>query len=124
MKRDPDLIRDLLNYIEKTHDGVNYLTSKGIKIKDSNQEEISYHISLLHDTGLILGKNTSNFRLTPFWIIARLTNDGHDFLEAARNEKAWNRIKDKMAEAGGFVLDVAKILLIKYMEEMINPGST
>lgn len=117
MKRDPDLIRDLLDYIEKNHDGVNYLTSKGINIKDHNQEEISYHISLLHDAGLILGKNTSNFRSTPFWIIARLTNDGHDFLEAARNDTAWNKVKETMVKTGGFVLELAMPLLMKQLAQ-------
>lgn len=120
MKRDPDLIREILDYIEKNHDGVNYLTAKGINIKDYDQVKISYHISLLHDAGLIIGKNTSSFRSPPFWIIARLTNEGHDFLEAARNDTAWKKVKDTMVEAGGFVLELAKPLLIKQLGEQFG----
>ncbi len=120
MKRDPDLIRDLLDYIEKNHDGVNSITSNEIKFKDYDEIQIAYHLSLLRDAGLILGKGTSAFKGPPLWIISRLTNDGHDFIEAARNDTAWKKTKDKMAEAGGFVLEHAMPLLIMYFGQQLG----
>lgn len=120
MKRDPDLIRDLLDYIEKNHDGVNSIDSNQMIIKNYDQIQIAYHLRLLFDAGLIICRDTSDYSGTPFLIILRLTNDGHDFIEAARNDTAWNKTKDKMAEAGGFVLELAKPLLIMYLGQQLG----
>jgi len=38
----------------------------------------------------------------------RLTWQGHDFLEAIKDETRWSNIKKVMDEAGGFVLSIAR----------------
>jgi hypothetical protein len=55
----------------------------------------------------------------PDFIIHRLTREGHDFLQAIRNDTVWNRIMSKAKELGGaLTLEIATELGKKYLEEI------
>ena len=74
MKRDYDLIRDLLAEFEKhPHDYIPIATD----LENLELRRRRYHAELLCDSGLMATVGHEVFRLT---------NAGHDFLEAARNE--------------------------------------
>lgn len=120
MKRNPDLIRDILEYIEENHNGINYIQSNHIKLDGVNLAEISYHLGLLSDSNMIIAKERRDSGAPPFWIVYRLTNDGHEFLEAARNETNWNKTKENMTKAGGFVVEIAKEILIDLMKKQLQ----
>jgi len=50
----------------------------------------------------------------------RLTWEGHEFLDAARDNRRWEQAKGAMAQAGGFALDVMKQLLIQYLKAALR----
>ena len=118
MKRDMDLVRQILFAIEdlpKQHNGF-----VDIKIDGRAAEEINYHLMILIDAGLIKADFVTNKMTDYIWKSIRLTWDGHEFLDASRDNKRWEKAKGVMAQAGGFALDVMKQLLIQYLKADLN----
>lgn len=122
MKRDPDLIRELLNYLEDNLDGINSIESTSILIPGYSESQIAYHTGLLQNACLIKAALPDNAMDESLWFITGLTWAGHEFIEAARNDKNWNKVINKLKPAGGFVMEIAKPLLVEFMKETISQG--
>lgn len=125
MKRNEDLLREILLLIEQYpfdegDDWVNIWKDirahENKKISKCSNKEISYHIMLLDEAGLIIGVEISK----NVWMPVRLTWAGHEFLNSARDEKRWKKVKSSMASIGGFVFDIAKPLLIELAKGELN----
>jgi hypothetical protein len=115
MKRDMDLIRKILLQIEKDSTGLDQLY---IKLDGYPDQDVQFHIMLLVEADLIIaidGSGGDALRFVPI----RLTWAGYEFLDAARDDTRWNKAKDAMNKAGGFVFEVAKSLLIDYMKQQL-----
>jgi hypothetical protein len=108
MKRDMDLARLILFEIEKQP-----YTGKWVEINIDkyDPEEITYHILLLVEAGLIEADNLSDLSGVD-WKPKRLTWEGHEFLDAARDDTRWNQAKVTMGKIGGFVFEIGKQVLI------------
>ncbi|MCX7008420.1 MAG: DUF2513 domain-containing protein [Kiritimatiellaeota bacterium] len=99
MKRDMDLIRALLLKAEAELPG-NWTENWG----DHSADEACYHLALLIEAGLLDGNVTeTEYQQIPFVMMNRLTWEGHDFLDRAKNENIWNKAKTKIKEVGGSV---------------------
>jgi hypothetical protein len=97
MKRDMDLIRDILMKIEDLpYDGGFH----EIPIEGRSHAEISYHIMLLAEARLIEATNLTTHDGID-WKPKRLTYAGHEFLDAARSNKVWQEAKDWLLSATG-----------------------
>lgn len=125
MKRDEDLLRDILLLIERHpfddgYDWMNIWTDirehKDKKIRTHTNKEVSYHIMLLHEAGLIKALEISK----NVWMPIRLTWDGHEFLETARDTKRWKQVKSTMKSVGGFTLEIAKPLLLDLIKKQVG----
>ena len=102
MKRDMELIRKILVAVEDhpEPDG-----SVPLRFDGYSDQEVSYHVKLLSDQGLI--EATDCRSLQDFSLKARsLTWGGHDFVEAIRDDTRWNKVKK-------WVLDAGKILTLE-----------
>ena len=109
MKRDNDYIRLLLFEMEASED-FRFAPYEGTPEKEIDKR--LYHINLLTDAGFVtsVGKYAH-----------RLTNSGHDFLEAARDEGIWQRTKDTVTTAGGSAtLEILKQIALGYLKKQIN----
>lgn len=97
MKRDMDLIREILIKLEALppHDE---LASDEINC-DKTEEEITEHMLLIEEAGLAEGlvTNFSDFKIIS---LQRLTNSGHDYLDMIRRDTIWNKIKETAREKG------------------------
>jgi len=116
MKRDMDLIRKILLKIED----IPYPNiSNEFTIQDYHEDQISYHVMLLNEAGLIEAIDFSSHDGLS-WIPTRLTWEGHEFIEASRDESRWekaiNIVKEK---GGGLVFDVLKGVLIQLMTKAV-----
>lgn len=109
MKRNADLIRKILLEIE-SHDDLSGPTQ--LDIEGYTPEQITYHIILLDEAGLIVAYDKSTFGGTE-WSVDRLTWHGHEFLDAAKNDQHWSKVKDVLGKTGGVVITVAEKLLIE-----------
>lgn len=108
MKRDMDLIRTILLELEEADPTQGWYE---ITIPGRSEVEIAYHVRLMDEAGLIDAQDlSSNSGLV--WKAKRLTYDGHEFLDAARNDTLWNKAKDKvLSSAGTVTLEGLKIAL-------------
>lgn len=115
MKRDMDLIRKILVVIETTP------PSKIPIIEGYTSEQIGYHVYLMMQAGLVEGVEiTSQVDQYPIAIPTQLTWEGHDFLDACRNESVWNKAKETLKSIGGDVpLTVVKALLVDIISKKV-----
>ncbi|WP_155657647.1 DUF2513 domain-containing protein [Aliivibrio fischeri] len=89
MKREIELVRDILFSIEKTDD-----------IKSINTyplDIVNKHVDLLIEGGFVI-KNNYGFD-SVFLIDYRLTWNGHEFLDAIRQNEVWSTIKTEFKDA-------------------------
>ncbi|KJS86265.1 MAG: hypothetical protein JM58_07135 [Peptococcaceae bacterium BICA1-8] len=118
MKRDLDLIRQILLIIEDKPD---YDSWAGLDIPGKSNNEISYHIMLLNEAGLIEARKMCVYDGSSDWKPSRLTWEGHEFIEASRDENIWAKAKMIVKEkSGGLTLDVLKVVLVGLIKESIG----
>lgn len=95
MKRNMDLIRDILLSVEETTTPntkwvYRYVENVPQALRKYTQEEVEYHVALCADSGLICGVIIYN---GGFWIdVSDLTPAGHDFLSNIRSGDVWKKI--------------------------------
>ena len=106
MKRDMDLARQILLAIEeRSNDSKFSLTTE----ESEKQTLLNYHIGLLSDAHLIQATRSTYLNGSKNWYIEGLTWQGHDFLEAVKNETIWQKTKKFIRDRGGAVtFEVAK----------------
>ena len=116
MKRDMELARLILMRIEAQE---SYSDNISCEFEGYTDEQIYYHIMLLHEAGLVVAIDVSGMQDIQ-WIPQRLTWQGHEFVESARDTTIWNKAKEIMAKTGGFAFEVAKPLLISLVKEQLG----
>lgn len=80
MKRDLNLFRNILIFIEKNSEpGVSYPIINYFNELNSDYKTLYEHIKLMIEAGLLSGSNSN----------VRITNYGYDLLENIRNDKVW-----------------------------------
>lgn len=100
MKRDLDLVRSILVYVEKAERDVD---AESLVTDRWPLETVSYHVRLMAHHGLldlsqdVLDMNGETVALS----VSGLTWDGQDYLEAVRDNRVWNRTKKAVSEAVG-----------------------
>jgi hypothetical protein len=116
MKREMEIVREILLHIDEAEEAV----VDKIELEQYSSEQVAYHINLLVDAGLLTG--TDHYLAHgwgfPIWVGLRLTWNGHEFIDAARNDKVWNTFKKTVAEKGGSItFSVALSLLNAYLKQ-------
>jgi hypothetical protein len=122
MKLDPDLARDLLLKIEQAppnHD------ANDLQVDGRDKDEVFEHLELLHEAGLIearIVKSGMGGARVLAVMVERMTWEGHDFLNKARQSSTWKRAKDLVVSKGApFTFDVLKAVLTKLATDAILP---
>jgi hypothetical protein len=114
MKRDFDLIRIILQIIEKFGNGnlLMQINECDLKIYKQNysQDMIDEHLLLLHNKNFIRANPTQTG-----WIITGLTWEGHDFLANANHSDLWDKAKKC---AGNLSFNIFSNLLTKSAENL------
>ena len=123
MKRDLELIRLLLLWINDNCDGVHTYSARQIRLDGHSLAEINFNLRLMTDASLITldpsPRANPNAKIIQF---SRLTNDGFDFLESIRETSVWNKVKSKVEELGSScTLAVIKELAIHILESTAKP---
>ncbi len=110
MKRNVELVRIILLEIEKKEEPLEWITPE---INGYSENEISYHIKILAEAGFVEATELST-RGTFQWGAVNLTWNGHEFLDASRNETIWKKTKSIINnKLGSASIEVVKELLIK-----------
>jgi len=111
VKRDMDLVREVLLRVEEDTSG----SIKHLELDGFTPEEVAYHIVLLVEHGYLVGgvQPTVGNR-PPIYIVQRMSWDGHEFLDLARNKTIWKEAKKTFVEKGAALsLEVLKVVLIE-----------
>jgi hypothetical protein len=103
MKRDMDLLREILLKIESDPkmDGrreMYYAEPDQMGISDRSPKEFLYHLHLLISAGLVDGSAA----IIPI-TVRSLTWDGHEFVDNIRNDNVWGKTKKRLAGLAGTV---------------------
>ncbi len=119
MKRDMDLARAILLAVEEKG-GPDGGSEIDIGFPEKTPEEVSYHVQLLHEAGLLQATDYSSIGDYD-WMPERLTWEGHEFLDAARNETLWNRAKSiTLEKTGGLGFESVKFALIQMIKGLLS----
>ncbi len=122
MKRDMDLIRELLLKLEALpmrRSGIVSITPDAteIAVPGYDVDQIDYHLSQLREAGFI----DEGGARPMFGIGFRcLTWAGHDFLDSVRNPEIWAKTKKGAEAAGGFTVDLLKDLAKGFVKKQIE----
>lgn len=99
MKRNWDIVREILTRLEALSSTNEFLQLDSFP--DERASEISYHIELLLDAGLIDGQMLKALGPGPHDFFAqRLTWGGHEFLDSIRSDTVWEKTKKTFVTGG------------------------
>ena len=119
MKRDMELVRAILIELEQCPDQGD---CHEIHIPDHTDDEISSHVELMQEAGLVEAIDFSSFD-GKCWKPQRLTWDGHEFLDAVRSDTVWAKAKDKvMSTTGTLTLEALKVALSTVVRQAVTSG--
>ena len=116
MKRDMDLIRDILLKIEgdPSLDGTRYTEYTEVDFPEHSRQEIFYHMDLLFEAQLTDGAPSMHAPC-----VSRLTWDGHEFLAAIKDPGVWNKTKERAKGAAmltlPIIIEIAKQEMKKHL---------
>jgi hypothetical protein len=118
MKREMDLIRDLMLHIEgdPVFDGLHWVTPgtpEEIGLPPGrSMDEIAYHLGLLLEAGFVKGQAGMQMPM-----ISQLTWKGHEFLDDIRDQDVWSKTKDRLggrpSASIGIISEIARAELKK-----------
>lgn len=111
MKRDMDLIRELLLKVEAS---VSARLSSTPEIEGRTETEVAEHLRLAFDAGLLEGAQLKLLSGPPQFGNIGLTWSGHEFLDKVRDPEIWENTKAGAAKVGTFSLSLLGELAIGY----------
>lgn len=94
-----ELIRQILLDVEAQTDP---LHRGRIEIEGRSRCEIDYHVSLLVESGLVVGLRVADREhAREACLVQRITWNGHEFLDSARSNNRWETAKRVALTKGG-----------------------
>jgi Hypothetical protein (DUF2513) len=110
MKRDMDLIRMLLFETEALPDTHGH----SVSVEGHSRAEICEHLKLAHEAGLVEARFLPGDETE--CVVLRLTWAGDEFLDAARENRIWEKAKEMaMRAAEGVTITSLKVALTHLM---------
>ena len=118
MKRDMDLVRDLLLYFEAKSETPG-IHSSDVRMDGFTDTQIGLHLNIMAEAGLLIcepfrsSTNPDRFIRT---LVFDLSWKGHEYLDTIRDPKIWKKTKSTLGRIGNWsfsvALDIAKGLAV------------
>lgn len=119
MKRNWELVRLILERVEAMP--ADKLTLRAEEIPEFSAEEVVYHFQLLKQAGLIEATMSQAIGMPQYGFARAMTWHGHEFLDAIRSDKVWNKVKSTAKEKGvDLTFEVIKELAILALKGMLG----
>ena len=112
MKRDFDLIREILIQIEESAEESMALSSLNLCGFDNMPEMLNYHLKIMAEAGLIKVIPPRYIEDTERY--ASMLWGGHEFLDSARDSTVWQKAKNKLSTS---VVSVSMAVLVDVLKE-------
>ena len=124
MKRDMDLVREILLKIEEENQPLRL----GQLLKDPTDADetarYAYHLGMMSDQGFIKGLHAKVMSGPEDWLELELTWRGQEFLDTLRDPTIWQKSKAIATKAGGgglqVLLDIGKALIVEAAKGMLK----
>jgi Hypothetical protein (DUF2513) len=119
MKLDYELLRWILNEVESCEAGNPVVLIKGVyngahyslDIGERDFAEVCEHMLLLGDEELAVVRDLGRVMEGRMGVVIdRLTMEGHNFLEAARDETRWSKAMKTVQEKGGGAVTIGVLI--------------
>lgn len=118
MKRDMDLVRDLLLYFEAKSETPG-IHASNVRMDGFTETEVGLHLNIMAEAGLLIcepfrsSTNPERFIRT---FVFDLSWQGHEYLDTIRDPKVWKSTKSALGRIGNWsfsmALDIAKSLAL------------
>ena len=119
MKRDMELVRKILLATE-AHDNPNVTFRIENVLTEEAEDQLMYHAKILVEAGM-LNARVSSSAGSLYVTINGLTWQGHEFLDAIRDETVWNQTKEVVKGKGGSLpFEVIKALAVDFAKSMVG----
>ncbi len=124
MKRDWDVIREIMTLIEDAAPGESSL--RLLNFPSERHYEISYHMELLMEAGLVHGEMSKTTGMRPADFFARrLTWEGHEFLDTIRSDTVWQKTKKSFVSSGlSMTFDLVKSIASEIATSILKSAVT
>jgi DNA-binding transcriptional ArsR family regulator len=124
MKRDMELVLKILKALEEREEVSVIKDIKYLELPDYDDRVVNYHLLRMYEAGLIDAEATISsttktrlIRVYPFG----LTWQGHEFLDAMKNQSVFSKVKEKLR---GKLDDIPFVLLkelaLKFAREQLG----
>ena len=129
MKRDMELVRKILFAMEESNSTI-FILPDVPNIDGYTKDKIIYHMRIMANANLlnyekeeVVHETNINGR-APFknkftYEKYYLDWKGHEFVETIRDDTQWNKVKETMTKAGGFIFDIALMVGKSYIEKNV-----
>lgn len=123
MKRDMDLIREILTLIndDPKYDGMQefyYRTAEAFGIRDHSNEEVAYHLGLLIESCYVDGAVSPVLPM----VVRKLTMRGHDFLGSISDPGIWKKTKERLKDLPGVALPIVAEVASAELKKRLGLG--
>ena len=100
MRRDLNLVRKILMAVEECDD--DYIND--LEIPQYSYRTVNYHLELMSQAGLLKAEvfHAAQEKYLKS-LISEITWNGHDFLDAVRNDTVWRKTKSQINKLGGSI---------------------
>ncbi|MDP3459713.1 MAG: DUF2513 domain-containing protein [Hyphomonas sp.] len=116
MKRDMDLVRAILLNLEQKQVGDESEMLDADDFPSFSADTVYGHFSLLLDAGFVDGKAGGSGLM----LCRQITWQGHEFLDATRDAKVWEKTKDAANAVGGWTAGLLKDLATAILKSAIK----
>lgn len=120
MRRDMDLLRSLLLKLETFSDDAHSIWNISydeLPIDGFTVDQVAYHLGLAVEAGLI---DQGGGGAMNSFMFRRLTWEGHDFVDAIRDDEIWRKTRQGASAAGGFSLELLRDLAKGFIRKKIS----
>ena len=120
MKRNWDMIRDILTRLEEYNNDQGCLNLANFP--EDRHIEVSYNMELLLEASLVKGEMLEEFGSDPEdFFVTRLTWQGHEFLDAIRNDTIWQKTKKSFLNKGvSMTFDLVKSVAVDFASAFLK----
>jgi hypothetical protein len=117
VKRDMDLVRDILLLIESNDKFWVDWRDCEFESLDRDYTTVYYHIKIMVDGGLL---ECEKAKYADQYDSLYITAKGHEFLDCVRNDDIWHTVKERIAVVGGAPSDVIMLLANRLIRERVR----
>jgi DNA-binding transcriptional ArsR family regulator len=118
MKRDMDLVREILLAVEAVDD---HSLHELPVIDGYDQQLVGSHIEIMQEAGLIDAMDCRDLS-GGYWIPKKLTWEGHEFLDQIRPTERWSKTKAVIGKLGDFSIATTKQVASEIAKKALRDG--